>query len=597
MTTKKQENPSDEIIAPLKAKRRVGPRKYRERFRNDPWTQEGREARHTAFSKLKTPKQVEAKRRLEIVQLFRSLESSGASIVERYATAAREAGTSVSTVRNWVGKCRNLAPGDWLVALAPEHKGWVLDTQISSGAYDWIKIEYFKLSQPALLPIYRRAVLIAPERSWTLPSYHTVKRLIKLEPRWFHALTREGKEAFEALYPKQQRDYSTLRLHEIWCCDGRKADVFCRWEDGTVSRPIVMPWIEVRSRTILAYAIARTESAYSVRLAFKAAAEKCGAIPDFALLDNSRAFASKLLTGGIPNRFRFKVKEDEIPGILTLMGIGVMWTWPFHGESKPIESFFGHNIAEAEKRFDGAYCGPGPDARPEDCDQAKAVPIERYRKFIDEIFAEYHARPHRGDAMEGRSPHEVYKTLLPLSAPRQPTREQLRLCLLAAERIRPDRDSGAVRPMGNRYWSEKLSELPRDRDYVVRFNPEDASEPVAVYDGERFICEAVLIEKTGFRDQAAAKANALGRRQFEKARREQAAAHRQMSKARAWITPPGVPDALQAEVAEAVLPTPKVVTLLRPERDYRPGKNEEPDMSNDEILETLLNHRRRAGEG
>ncbi len=571
------------------------PRKNRERFNNRPWTQEERAARHAAFTKLKTPKQVEAKRRLEIVRLFRSFDGQNVPELERYAAAARKAGASVSTVRNWVGKCRNLDAGDWLVALVPEHKGWVLSTEISAAAYEWIKAEYFKLSQPALLPIYRRLLLIAAERSWTVPSYHTVKRLIKREPRWLHAMTRGGKEAFENLYPTQRRDYGSLGLHDIWCCDGRKADLFCRWEDGTISRPIVIPWMELRSRCILAYVIVRTEGANAIRLAFKAAAERCRAIPKEVLVDNSRAFASKLLTGGAPTRFRGKIKEDDVPGIFTLMGINVMFASPYRGRAKPIESFF-RLFAEAERRFDGAYCGNRPDARPEDCDPAKAVPIEQYRKLLEETLAEYHARPHRGDSMENRSPRAVYEALLPQCAPRQPTRELLRLCLLAVESMKLDRE-GAVHIMGNRYWAEPLAELPRDRKYVVRFNPEDAAEPVAVFEGERFICEAPIGAKKGFRDQEAAKTHARGRAQFLKARRDQAAAHTKMSKARAWITPPDVPDPLQAEITEAVLPTPNVVTLVRPERHYRPEKPKAAVIPRDEILETILSRKRRTGEG
>ncbi|WP_245528436.1 transposase domain-containing protein [Gluconobacter morbifer] len=42
-------------------------------------------------------------------------------------------------------------------------------------------------------------------------------------------------------------------------------------------------------------------------------------------------------TGGIPNRFRFKVKEDEPVGIMTQLGVEVHWTTPYSGQSKPIE--------------------------------------------------------------------------------------------------------------------------------------------------------------------------------------------------------------------------------------------------------------------
>ena len=581
-----------ERAAQIEDERSAGKRKNRSRRQNIPWTAAECEARHAEFSRKPTPIQAEARRRLDAVHFFDSFGATAAPMKDRYEIAAGKAGVSIGTLRNWVVMCANLDPADWLVALAPAPRGGQRKrSEISSDAYDWIKAEYFKLSQPSLLPIYRRAQEMAPAQSWALPSYYTVKRLIQTEPIWFHKLTREGQEALEAMHPKQRRTYRDIGLHEIWVCDGRKADVFCRFQDGTIDRPIVIAWEDVRSRMILGYQIARTESADAIRLALKTAAEKCRAIPEYALFDNSRAFASKLLTGGTPNRFRGKVKEEEIPGILKLMGIRVMWALPFSGRSKPIESTFRH-FAEAERRLEGAYCGNRPDARPEDCDPAKAVPIERYRKLLDQTIAHYHARAHRGDAMDGRSPREVYEALLPQCAPRQPTREQLRLCLLAAQSVKLAPDDGAVSPplTGNRYWSEPLNELPRDRAYVVRFNPENAADPVAVYDGERFICEAPLLARTGFRDQEAAKAHARARGQFVKSRKQQAAAHLKMAKARSWGMAPDVPDPLQAEVAEAVLPAPNVVALVRPTRNYvAPAKSKQPIVPGDEILEIIAN--------
>lgn len=587
-----------EHLALIEEDLRDGGRKNRLRFINAPWTFEEREARHAAFTRRPTSTQQKAKKRWTVVHRFHSFRAAGQPEMRCYELAAREAGRSVSAVRNWVGACEGLHRGDWLVALAPKHQGCKVQADISLDAWNYICSEYFKLSKPGLKPTYRRAKQLAAEHSWTLPAYQTVKRLVKAEPHSYHVLMRDGQEAFERLYPTQQRDYSALKISDIWCCDGRKADAFCRWEDGTVSRPIVITWIEVRSRVVLSYVIARTESADGIRIAFKAAAEKCGGlIPESVLLDNSRAFASHLLSGGAPNRFRFKVRADEIPGILTLLGISIIWALPFHGRSKPIESFH-RQYAEAEKRFDGAYCGNRPDARPEDCDPAKAVSIEQYRELLDETLAMYHSSPHRGDAMGGKSPREVYEELLPQSAPRQATREQLRLCCLAAERVRLAPDDGSVRIMGNKYWCEKLAEQPRDRDYVARFNPEDAEEPVVVFDGEVFICEAPIRERSGFRDMAAAKTGARARGQFLKSTKQQHAARREMNKARAWITPPDVSDSLQAQVSEALLPTPKVVTPLRPERDYRPEKPEEPIISREDFLEIIFNHQpRRANEG
>ncbi len=582
----------------IEEERRTGVRKNRERFNNKPWTQEEREARHAEFSRMATSIQVETRRQFDIVRLFRSFDGSNISMRERHAVAAREADESVSTIRRWVGKCKNLHQGDWLAALCPKHRGWQLAPEISPDAYDWIKTEYFKLSKPSLKPIYRRAERMAPGQSWTLPAYDTVKRIIQAEPHWYHVLMREGREAAALLYPAQERDYSTLKLHELWCADGRMSDVFVLWEDGTVSRPILVAWIDVRSRVCLGWEIGKTESADLIRLGFKAAAEHSHALPEAALIDNGRAFASKLMTGGTPNRYRFKVREEDVPGILTLLGIKVSWTLPYSGRSKPIESWW-RTIAEMDRRFPGAYCGNKPDARPEDCDPRKAVPIAQYREILEQTIAEYHAKPHRGDAMDERSPHEIYETLLAQTVVRQPTSEQLRLCMLAAEVVRLDPADGCVRILGNRYWQARLAELPRHLNYVARFNPQDARQPVALYRGETFLFDVPLVERTGFRDQLAAKDSARASRRFLKGLKEQAAAVKDMSKAVAWMAAPGGgydADPVR-EAAAAALPAPKLVRPVHPEKDYRPPRDEEQISQEDVTRIMTAEFARRAKSG
>ena len=358
----------------------------------------------------------------------------------------------------------------------------------------------------------------------------------------------------------------------MWCADGRKADVFCRWEDGTIGRPIVVAWLELRSRKCLGYEVGRTESADLIRLAFKRSAERVKALPRAALMDNGRGFCSKLLTGGAPTRFRFKVSDEDIPGILTLLGVKTIFATPFSGRSKPIESWF-RAFAEVDKRFPGAYVGAKPGDRPEDFDQKKAVPIAQFRKALDEAIALYHDTPHRGDAMDGRTPNEVYLAELPSTVVRQPTVEQLRLCLLAAEKIRLQKD-GSIILQRNRYWDKALCALPVGVDYVVRHNPEDASEPVAVYRGDRFLCEARLYERTGFRDQEAAKAHNRARREFQRAKKLEAAAILGMREAKRWLPRPPNDQGKEAEpettLDQKTPPTPNVIELVRPKLDHRP---------------------------
>lgn len=558
-----------------------------------PLTEEESKARWDDFSRLPTGVQERAKQRMEMVVTFADLSRVETAKTELYAAVAKQFGESTSSVRRAWKLVRGLDRRDWLPALAPQYRGCQVAGEISEDVKAYIWGEYFSTTKPHLMPIYRRAKRLAEEKEWTLPSRWTVARLIDAEPRWFHVMTREGRAALEALYPAQQRDYSTLALHEVWCADGRKADVFVRWEDGTISRPIVVAWLELRSRMCLGHEVGRTESADLIRLAFKRGAETSKALPREALMDNGRGFASKLLTGGAPNRFRFKVREEDVPGVLTLLGIEVIWTLPFSGRSKPIESWF-RVLAELDKRFPGAYCGNRPDAKPEDCDPKKAIPIARFRAALEQAIAAYHDTPHRGDSMDYRTPRDVYDELLPQTVVRRPTADQLRLCLMAAEAVKLNKADGTITILGNRYWSEKLASLPGNVEYVVRFNPEDAADQVSVYRGSQFICEAKLIGRTGFRDQEAAKAHQRGKRTFLRVRKLEAAAIRGMSTAKAWLAPDGsdMDAALQAEVAKNILPFPKIVEPVRPETDYR-HPDEEDGPTEEEFFRALFGEGRR----
>lgn len=535
-----------------------------------------------AFENAPPKAKQKAKQAMAALTMFEKMELAGAPVAEINQAIREQFGISPATLWRYREAVRGQPRNAWAPLLIPRWKGKTGVAEFSEEAWEYIKQEWGSQSKPDIAPIYRRAQGMATEHGWELPSLDTVERRIRDLPTWWVAMRREGNKALESLYPSQRRDYSSLKLHEMWCSDGRKADVFCRWPDGTVSRPIIVAWMDLRSRVCLGWAVGKVESADLIRLAFKKSAETSHAIPAAALMDNGRGYASKLLTGGTPNRFRFKVKEEDIPGILTMLGAEVCWATPGHGQAKPIESWW-RNLAQMDKRseFQGAYCANRPDAKPEEFDSRKAVPIETYLQLVQEEINAYHSRPHRGDSMDGQSPRQVYDALLPATVTRHPTPSQLRLCLLAAEAVKLDAADNAISLLGNRYWTETLATLRRDRTYVVRFNPEDAREPVSLYDGERFLCEAPLIAATGFRDQVAAKDHNRARNKFARAGREQDAASREMHQAQKW-TPAAVPQ-------DAGLPSPKVVRPVRPAMGAKPAPEEDDDLdlSQEEVMNIL----------
>lgn len=560
------------------------------------WSDAEREQRHEEFSKLPASVQHRARRAVDAVSTFHLLAQGNLPKVQRYVEVAKEFDLCPRTVRAWVAKCVGVHRGDWHIVLAPNYKSDRPRAPISPEALHFIEDEYLQLTKPALHPIYRRAVRLAAERDWALPSYWTVQRLIDQVPLQLRILKREGSDAFDRLFAKP-RDYSDLKLHELWCGDGHKVDFWVRMDDGSIVRPIIMSWMDCRSRLICGYSIELVESAEGAMRSFRAAAANTKAIPEACLIDNGRAYASKLFTGGAVSRNRFKIKEDEESGVLTLLGVAPSFIIPGNSRANPLERYHQH-LAEMARRFPGAYVGNRPGARPEDCDKSKAASIDQLRSVLEETIEDYHSSPHRGDAMHGRSPRQVYEELWQTATVRQPTQAQLRLCLMARKRVKLSNADHGIEVHGNRYWSEKLLNLSPAEAYVAAYDPEDAKQPVMLYAEERFICEVPLIARTGFRSQEAAKERARESSRAKKAIRALDAARRGMRQASSWIAPPAAsPDEPSSpSIAESLSPA-KVTKLVTPRLDHRKDEKREGGWDGEEVMRALMQGLREGNTG
>jgi transposase InsO family protein len=526
------------------------------------WSATERELRHDEFTRKPAAVQERGRVAAAAVRMFHNFAGSALSMAQRYAETARATGVKASTIRVWVKRCQRLDPGDWHVALAPRYRGGAPSAEISPGAWSFIQDEYLTTSRPALKRIYERGKYLALEHGWTLPSYATVNRMVQREiPRPLLILKREGSEAFDRLYSGAPRDYSSLKLNELWCCDGHKANCWVRMEDGSIVRPIIIAVEECRSRRLIGCSIARSESAEAVMRAWREAIERTRDIPDEGYIDNSMAFASKLFTGGAPTRNRYKRTDDEPPGVLALLGIKQCWARPYNAKAKPVESLnrIFTEMVKA-KRFEGAYCGSDTETKPEDCDPSKAMPIADFRAAVAETVAHYNSRPHRGDAMHGRSPLEVYQELAATRIARAPTTAQLRLCFMGRKVVKLSAADGSINLHGNRYWTKELASLSPLREYVVGYDPEDATQPLALYsrDGAKFLLDVPLQAKTGFRSAQAAKERAAALRRERRATLELEAARRAAREARTWQLPTPEPEGAPPEER---MDSPKVVRL------------------------------------
>lgn len=479
---------------------------------------------------------------------------------KRKALVAKEFDISISTVWRFVNLVRGQDESNWLPLLLPQYKGCQVEAEMSPEAWGLIIEWYLNQSKPTASAVIERVRRVCEKHGLKMPSDRTIRRRIDKDiPHWRKVLGREGSEAFDRLFPPLERDYTSLEIHECWESDGHRADVFCKWPDETIARPIIVVWRDLRSRKVLGWKVGRVESADLIRLSFRDAAIRANAIPREALLDNGRGYAGKLMTGGQKNRYRFNIKEEDTLGILTMMECKVHWSTPGRGQVKPVESFWNVIVDRVSKHsdFSGAYCGNRPDAKPEEFDAKKAVPVEQYITRLDLEINRYNAASHRGQGMFGRSPNEITAELLPHAKVRTPTQTQLRLCLLAAQKVLLDKKDHSIRILGNRYWSESLAEISHRGPYDVRFDPEDARVPVSVYDGERFLCDAELRDPTGFLNQEAAKAHQKAKQRWKKAKKDQAKAEKELLDSKSWEdpeVPPLPPEKTAHKIAELVHP-------------------------------------------
>lgn len=556
-----------------------------------------------AFDGLPEARKDKARFRAEVLREIEALVSAGysrtgavAHVVALHRAKAR-AGEgdhhdfSAATVANWKASVKGIARADWLPALAPQSVGRTATAACDDDAWEMLKGDYLRLSQPSFESCIDRLKDAAALHGWRLPSPKTLWRRIEREiPEALRVLAREGVDALTKMYPPMVRDRSEFHALQAVNADGHRWDVFVSWPDKPKPiRPLMLAIQDLYSGKILAWRIAENEGADTVRLAFGDLFREHG-IPDLAWLDNGRGFASKWITGGTPNRFRFKVKAEEPVGILTDLGVQVHWTRPYSGQSKPIERAFetlcDHGAKHPE--FQGAYTGNRPDAKPEDY-ATRAVPLHVFKAVVSRVIAQHNAKVGRRTRVcRGvLSYDQAYEASLATAVVRRATEAQLRMCMLAHETATAEKRSGSLTLFDNVYWAEFLNEH-RGQKLVIRFDPDRLhEEPLHVYTRSGvYLGAAPLQEARGFADAAAGREHNRARAAYLKAWKDQLAVERRLSASDVAAL---LPDLDEDDTAPA--PSPERVVRMVGGLAAAPAQAADPTPIIDRYAEALARQR------
>ncbi|EAQ65951.1 transposase, putative [Marinomonas sp. MED121] len=541
-----------------------------------------REALWARWNNAGNSAQEKAKEKLTYITALNGLINSGIGKMAAYQAICDEYGVSFANVRRDWTKVARFDEQDWLPILLPKHKESAATIRKSRFAYitpeawDFIKSDYLRQEEPTFSVCYERLKDTAKLNDWKVPSKKSLERRMQFEvPQEQRTLLRKGEHALMMMYPPQERTVEDLHALEWINGDGYQHNVFVKWFNGETLRPKTWFWQDIYSRKIIGWRCDVSENTDSIRLSMMDVCEQYG-IPKEVTIDNTRAAANKWMTGGVPNRYRFKVKDDDPLGIIPMLGIKLHWSSVIlgkgHGQAKPIERAFG--VGGLEEYIDkhpslaGAYTGPNPMAKPDNYG-SKAIEAEVFLAAIAKGVEMFNAKQGRNTEMaQGfMSFNDVFNQSYQSAPIRKATSSQLQMMMLQAEAIKVGRHGtitleagGSIKGQKNRYYHQAMMDMV-GKKLVARFDPLRLHDAIEVYtlDGVH-ICQAECLQKSGFGDTQSARETGRHRTQFAKATKVAAQAQKTM-------------DALEvaaqmAPLEEDIIPDAKVVMPFRPAMTY-----------------------------
>lgn len=525
-----------------------------------------------------TDKQKEhAKAKLVPLHKLDDLVRNGLELMTALDAIAEECDIAKGSLKRWYYQVRSFERPDWLPLLIAKHnnKKSGKEAAFTEDAWEAFKADYFRNEQPQFGSCYERLKRAARENGWNIPSASSIKRKIEREvPKLVQVQLREGDHAVMQYYPSMRRTVAEIEALEWINGDGYQHNVFVRWHNGEIVRPKTWIWQDIRTRKILAYRVDLSENSDTIRLSLMDLIWKYG-IPKKCTIDNTRAAANKWMTGGVKNRYRFKVKEDDVTGIIPMLGIELLWTsvqfGKGHGQAKPIERAFSHGglgeLVDKHPSLAGFYAGENVYNKPDNYNGGKdGVDYDTFILAIEDGIRTFNEREGRQtEICQGiYSFSQVFERDYKQAHIRKASAEQMRFLMLMSEAVTLRKDGtfeldagGKVNNRKNRYLASELIATAH-RKVVVKFDPQDLHNKVWVYglDGV-FLAEAKCTDAVAFGDKAKGREHDKARKQMVKAVKAQAKATLTMNAQEAARYQPQFEEEAPLE--------PKIIELFRQE--------------------------------
>lgn len=171
----------------------------------------------------------------------------------------------------------------------------------------------------------------------------------------YHVWTfvREGAKAWNdkcAFYI--ERDLNVIEVGDVVVADGHNLnfEIINPWTGKRQNHMTLILFYDMRSNMPLGWEIMPTENTAAISSALRRAVIRLGKYPRVVYLDNGKAFKSRFFKGSQD------FDEAGYGGLYERMGCQTIYAWPYHGQSKPVERFFG-SFGELERMNALSYTG------------------------------------------------------------------------------------------------------------------------------------------------------------------------------------------------------------------------------------------------
>ena len=190
-------------------------------------------------------------------------------------------------------------------------------------------------------------------------------------------MAREGRKALnDKVLPYLDRDWNLLEVGDVLIADGHVLNIDVKHpQTGKRHRPILITFFDGRSRYPVGFSLMPTENTDNIAEALADAIQTLGKLPKAVIIDNGKAFKGKFFTRSAD------FHDAGIAGVYEQLGVHVHFTKPYHGQSKPVERFFGELDVSFSKALP-TYRGASIEKKPPRLKRGEPEHQAAYEKIV-----------------------------------------------------------------------------------------------------------------------------------------------------------------------------------------------------------------------